>query len=52
MNTPIIQINKLYKKYKDADDFSVNDLNLVVAHRDGAQKALETVLRRRFEIFY
>ncbi len=34
MNTPIIQINKLYKKYKDADDFSVNDLNLVVAEKE------------------
>ena len=34
MSNPIIQINQLYKKYKDADDFSVNDLNLVVAEKE------------------
>lgn len=34
MSNSIIQINQLYKKYKDADDFSVNDLNLVVAEKD------------------
>lgn len=34
MSNSIIQINQLYKKYKDADDFSVNDLNLVVAEKE------------------
>lgn len=31
---PIIQISKLYKKYKDADDFSVNDLNLIIEKKE------------------
>lgn len=30
MNTPIIQINHLSKKYRDADQFSVNDLSLSI----------------------
>lgn len=30
MNEPIIHIQKLYKKYREADDFSVNDLSLIV----------------------
>jgi ABC-2 type transport system ATP-binding protein len=30
MSNPIILINKLYKKYKEADGFSVNDLSLVI----------------------
>ena len=30
MNHPIIQVDQLYKKYKGADDFSVNNLNLIV----------------------
>lgn len=34
MNEPIIQIQKLYKKYKEADDFSVNDLSLVVERKE------------------
>ena len=34
MNNSIIQINQLYKKYKEADDFSVNDLSLVVEEKD------------------
>jgi len=34
MNEPIIQIHKLYKKYKEADDFSVNDLSLVVERKE------------------
>lgn len=34
MSNSIIQINQLYKKYKDADDFSVNDLNLVVEEKE------------------
>ena len=33
-NQPIIQINNLYKKYKDADDFSVNDLSLVIEKKE------------------
>ena len=34
MSTSIIQINQLYKKYKDADDFSVNNLNLVIEEKE------------------
>ena len=34
MNNSIIQINQLYKKYKDADDFSVNNLNLFVEEKE------------------
>lgn len=34
MNNSIIQIKQLYKKYKGADDFSVNDLNLVVKEKE------------------
>jgi ABC-2 type transport system ATP-binding protein len=34
MNTPIIHINQLYKKYKDADDFSVNNLNLLIEEKE------------------
>ena len=34
MSPEIIQINNLYKKYKDADFFSVNDLNLVIQKGD------------------
>lgn len=30
MDVPIIHISQLYKKYKDADDFSVNDLSLSI----------------------
>jgi ABC-2 type transport system ATP-binding protein len=30
MNEPIIHITELYKKYKDADDFSVNNLSLLI----------------------
>lgn len=30
MNEPIIEINELYKKYKEADDFSVNNLCLLI----------------------
>ncbi|HSD15137.1 MAG TPA: ABC transporter ATP-binding protein [Flavobacterium sp.] len=30
MNEPIIEINELYKKYKDADDFSVDNLSLSI----------------------
>ena len=30
----IIQIDRLYKKYKDADDFSVNNLNLIVEENE------------------
>lgn len=30
MNEPIIHINKLYKKYKDADEFSVDNLSLLI----------------------
>jgi len=30
MNEPIIHITELYKKYKDADDFSVNNLSLSI----------------------
>lgn len=34
MSHPIIQIEQLYKKYKDADDFSVNNLNLIVEENE------------------
>ena len=34
MNNSIIQVNQLYKKYKDAENFSVNDLSLVVEEKD------------------
>ena len=34
MSNSIIQINQLYKKYKDADDFSVNNLSLVVKEKE------------------
>lgn len=34
MSHPIIQIDRLYKKYKDADDFSVNNLNLIVEENE------------------
>lgn len=34
MSQPIIHIQQLYKKYKDADDFSVNDLSLVVDEKE------------------
>ncbi|UOK42949.1 MULTISPECIES: ABC transporter ATP-binding protein [Flavobacterium] len=30
MNEPIIHITELYKKYKEADDFSVNNLSLLI----------------------
>ena len=30
MTNAIIEISKLYKKYKEADDFSINDLSLVI----------------------
>ena len=30
----IIQINQLYKQYKDADSFSVNNLNLVIEEKE------------------
>ncbi|MGH2664187.1 ABC transporter ATP-binding protein [Flavobacterium sp.] len=34
MNEPIIYINELYKKYKDADDFSVNNLSLIIEEKE------------------
>jgi ABC-2 type transport system ATP-binding protein len=34
MNNPVIHINQLYKKYKDADDFSVNNLSLVIEEKE------------------
>lgn len=34
MNQPIIHINQLYKQYKEADYFSVNDLSLQVNERE------------------
>ncbi|TGD59175.1 ABC transporter ATP-binding protein [Flavobacterium humi] len=34
MNEPIIHIHELYKKYKDADDFSVNNLSLVIEQKE------------------
>jgi len=34
MSNSIIQINQLYKKYKDADDFSVNDLSLIIEENE------------------
>ncbi len=34
MTNSIIEINKLYKKYKEADDFSVNDLSLVIQENE------------------
>jgi len=34
MSEPIIHINQLYKKYKDADEFSVNDLSLSVKQNE------------------
>jgi ABC-2 type transport system ATP-binding protein len=34
MNQPIIHINQLYKQYKDADYFSVNDLSLQVDEKE------------------
>ena len=34
MSHPIIQIDQLYKKYKDTDDFSVNNLNLIVEENE------------------
>jgi ABC-2 type transport system ATP-binding protein len=34
MSNSIIQINQLYKKYKDADDFSVNDLSLIIQENE------------------
>jgi len=34
MSTPIIHINQLYKKYKDADEFSVNNLSLVIEEKE------------------
>lgn len=34
MNGPIIYINELYKKYKDADDFSVNNLSLIIEEKE------------------
>lgn len=34
MSQSIIHINQLYKKYKDADDFSVNNLSLVIEGKE------------------
>lgn len=34
MSNPIIQIDKLYKKYKGTDDFSVNDLSLIIEEKE------------------
>lgn len=34
MSNPIIQINALYKKYKDSDFFSVNNLNLSIEENE------------------
>ncbi|MET0760327.1 MAG: ABC transporter ATP-binding protein [Flavobacterium sp.] len=34
MNTTIIHINQLYKKYAGADDFSVNNLSLDIAEKE------------------
>lgn len=34
MSQPIIHIQQLYKRYKDTDDFSVNDLSLVVEEKE------------------
>ncbi len=34
MGVPIIHINELYKKYKDADDFSVQNLNLQIEEKE------------------
>ena len=34
MSEPIIHINQLYKKYKDADEFSVNNLTLSVEQNE------------------
>ncbi len=34
MSNSIIQINQLYKKYKDANDFSVNNLSLAVEEKE------------------
>lgn len=34
MSRPIIYINELYKKYKDADDFSVNNLSLIIEEKE------------------
>lgn len=34
MSKPIIHINQLYKKYKEADDFSVNNLNLIIEEKE------------------
>jgi len=33
-NTSIIQINQLYKQYKDSDYFSVNNLNLAIGEKE------------------
>ena len=34
MSNSVIHINELYKKYKDADDFSVNNLNLIIEEKE------------------
>lgn len=34
MKKPIIHIEQLFKKYKDADDFSINNLNLVIEEKE------------------
>ncbi|RAR71525.1 ABC transporter ATP-binding protein [Flavobacterium aciduliphilum] len=34
MTNSIIEVNQLYKKYKEADDFSVNNMSLVVEEKE------------------
>lgn len=34
MSNPIIEVNHLYKKYKEAEDFSVNDISLKIDQKD------------------
>lgn len=34
MKQPIIHIEQLFKKYKDADDFSINNLSLVIEEKE------------------
>ncbi len=34
MKQPIIHIEQLFKKYKDADDFSINNLNLIIEEKE------------------
>lgn len=34
MKQPIIHIEQLFKKYKDADDFSINNLNLAIEEKE------------------